>query len=530
MAFPAPIRTAQTSPAKSSAPRFRGAPGAAIFLLVAGALWGLAGNRLVFTNDEGLILDAALRMLHGQRLYQDFFGQLTPGSFWIQESIFRLLGVSFDATRLMVILDFAVQCGMVFWLAARLVGTRASLATAALFFAFQATMPALLTPQHRMDSTTLALLSIALCLEGQARLRQSWWVAGGLLVAFAAICTPATLLLGPATLLWLMLTPRLRRFAWPYAAGLAAGCITVAGTLAASGLLTGTVGQMRWLQAHYFDVNFMPYGAIIGGYRRALGSGSLLQMGIRAAALFCFVLPAVLPFAALVGWAGTFRQAEEPSADQDEIRYLLLCMSAFTLTTFPRMDNMHLAFVSPIAYALTGAWLSRRAPRLLTRSVLLFLSVWAVLFLVNAASQLRAESVNTPAGVVRVGGDAAGLRSLIRTVHPGEGLYVHPYMPVLYFLTAGRNPTRFSFLNPGMMGPAEELVALQELRARPPEWILYLPVSRAEFLRVFPHGGQLDHRFRRIEDWILTAYVPVEPTISVQGYRLYQRASGVGTN
>jgi hypothetical protein len=199
-------------------------------------------------------------------------------------------------------------------------------------------------------------------------------------------------------------------------------------------------------------------------------------------------------------------------------------MLAFTLTTFPRMDNMHLAFVAPIAYALTAAWLSRRAPRLLSRSVLLFLAVWAVLFLVNAASQLRAQSVNTPVGTVRVGGDASGLRSLIRTVHPGDGLYVHPYMPVLYFLTAGRNPTRFSFLNPGMMGAAEELAALEDLRARPPEWILYLPVSRAEFLRVFPHGGLLDHRFRSIEDWILTAYVPAEPAISVQSYRLYRRA------
>jgi len=368
-----------------------------------------------------------------------------------------------------------------------------------------------------------------LCLEGHARLRHAWWVAAGLLVALAGICTPSTLLLGPATLIWLTLTPRLRRFVWPYAAGLAAGCAAVIATLSASGLLAGTVGQMRWLQSHYFDVNFMPYGAIIGGYRSALGTGSLLQMGIRAAALFCFVLPAVLPVAALAGWATTFRRAEEQSGCRDEIRYLLLCMMAFTLTTFPRMDNMHLAFVAPVAYALTAAWLARRAPRLLSRSVFLFLTVWALLFLVNAAGQLHAQSVSTPVGIVRVGGDASALRGLIRTVHPGDGLYVHPYMPVLYFLTAGRNPTRFSFLNPGMMGAAEELAALEDLRARPPEWILYLPISRAEFLRVFPHGGRLDHRFRSIEDWIPTAYAPAEPAISIQGYRLYRRAAQWGS-
>jgi hypothetical protein len=311
MAFPTPIPAVLTSPAKPSAARLHGALAASIFLLVAGALWMLAGNRLVFTNDEGLILDAALRMLRGQRLYQDFFGPLTPGSFWIQAGIFRLLGVSFHATRLMVILDFAVQCGMFFWLAARLAGTRTGLAAAALFFAFQSATPELLTPQHRMDSTTLALVSIALCLEGQSRLRHAWWVAAGLLVALAGICTPSTLLLGPATLLWLMLTPRLRRFAWPYAAGLAAGGVAVTATLSATGLLTGTVRQMRWLQAHYFDVNFMPYGAILGGYRSVLGTGSVLQMGILAAALLCFSLPAVLPVVALAGWATTFRRTGE---------------------------------------------------------------------------------------------------------------------------------------------------------------------------------------------------------------------------
>jgi len=32
---------------------------------------------------------------------------------------------------------------------------------------------------------------------------------------------------------------------------------------------------------------------------------------------------------------------------------------------------------------------------------------------------------------------------------PGPGLLVYPYMPIHYFLTQGKNPTEFFFLQPG---------------------------------------------------------------------------------
>ena len=36
------------------------------------------------------------------------------------------------------------------------------------------------------------------------------------------------------------------------------------------------------------------------------------------------------------------------------------------------------------------------------------------------------------------------MHELLSVVRPGSGLFVYPYMPLLYFLTQAENPTRFS--------------------------------------------------------------------------------------
>src|ERR1700691_477965 len=93
------------------------------FAIFAGAfllLWLLYGNRLILgTNDEGIYLDAAERILHGQKPYVDFFGYMSPGSFWIQALAFQLFGVTLAAGRVLVILYVALECSLIYWLVER---------------------------------------------------------------------------------------------------------------------------------------------------------------------------------------------------------------------------------------------------------------------------------------------------------------------------------------------------------------------------------------------------------------------------
>ena len=63
---------------------------------------------------------------------------------------------------------------------------------------------------------------------------------------------------------------------------------------------------------------------------------------------------------------------------------------------------------------------------------------------------------------------------------------------------------------------------LASLRAQPPEWFLHMPLSREEFLRVFPSGTGESERFENLEAWLRENYAPAEdPAVNIGGYRLW---------
>src|ERR1019366_160035 len=270
------------------------------------------------------------------------------------------------------IFDFSVECAFLFWFTARRAGKTAGFAAAVLFFAFQATAPEFLLAQHRMDSTALSLVSIALCLEGQRR-RQAWyWVTAGVLTVGASVCTPSIALLAPATLGWLLADRPFRRFLIPYICGLCAGSAAFAAALVANGSILPFINHMIWLRRNYSDVNIMPYGSIIGGYGSSLGAATGMDRVVRSLALFCFALPAVLPVVALVAWSlwMLLRRVERQWAAQNGIPYLLACMVMYVGSTYPRADVAHLAFVAALPAVLTDVWIDRYAPRWLTAALL----------------------------------------------------------------------------------------------------------------------------------------------------------------
>ncbi len=137
--------------------------------------------------------------------------------------------------------------------------------------------------------------------------------------------------------------------------------------------------------------------------------------------------------------------------------------------------------------------------------------------------------VASPVGTLRVDkGQLAATQNLLAKVRPGEGLFVYPYMPIDYFLTQAKNPTRYAYLNPGMSTARDAGVALEGLEADPPEWLLYLKLSREEFLRIFPNGSNLDFRYETLEAWLEKNYQPVQnPDVTVSGYRLWRRMDPV---
>ena len=451
----------------------------------------------VLTNDEGIMLEPARRILRGERPYVDFFAYMSPGSYWIHAAALGLFGETLVAGRLPVLLGFALQCGMLYWLVARGGARWAAVVATGLYVVFQMASPDLLTPQHRWDSGTLALGAVAVLVGGGP----AWWA--GLLVAAATLCTPSMGLLAGVMAAWC--AGQGWRRAGEFVGGGLGVAIPVTGYLAVSGQFGPLVEQMRWLGRNYAEVNRVPYGHLIGGWGAVFEGSNGVDVPVRALIALGLALPALLPVAAMGLWLAKRREIDRPVA------LLLAANVVFAAVSFPRPDVMHLAFTMALPMALVAMALVRFGPPRLAAGAATVAAVSALLFLFPLMG--------------RVGkGPNARLAEVKAEVPRGSELYVHPYMPVLYFLTGTRNPTRYDYLAPGMMTAADEARVLADLQQRPPERVMYLKLKREEFLRVFPNATRLSERFPRIEEWIERNYRAGE--VSVSGYRMWHRIEG----
>ncbi len=498
---------------------------AAIFAGVGAILLALHGQRMVLTGDEGIVLEAAQRMVAGQRPYVDFFTYMSPGSYWLQAAVFRVFGLALWTGRLIVILDFSLQCALVYWLVARLSSRPAAVAALLAFAGFQISDPSLLTAQHRWDSATFALAGV--CVAVAANRSTLRWFASGALLAVAAWCTPSLVLVIPGVAGWLLIGSDRRRNLIPLAGGVGAVTLAALAALAATGSLAAFFYRMFALPQGYSALNNMSYGGIIGGYGALLeGASGLPETAVRMLLVACVALPAILPVAAILLWGALLWRNKIPAEQRPVIGLLLVAEIIFVMTTWPRQDVMHLAFVAALGYALSAGALARLIPPRAGAALAMASSLLATVFASNyVRGWTQTVPVPSPVGTLRVEADqASGLRRLVTAVHPGESLFVYPYMPIQYFLTQGKNPTPFFALGPGSTPRASELESLADLQARPPQWLLYMQLSREEFLRVFPNGTNLNYRLEKLESWMQRNYRPVEdPPISLGGYRLWRR-------
>ena len=498
-----------------------------VFVLVFGVLLWLQGNLFVASNDEGLTLESAQRLLSGQLPYVDFFGHASPGSYWLQAALFKVFGVSIWTARFGVIADVSLLMALFSWFVSRYAGRAAGLIATPVVFVFMIADPVFVTIQHRWNSCALSFLCIAMTVAGAGRPFWWWAVAGGA-AGYAVLCTPTIALVPLLTLGWLIGERPLRRHLPAFAAGLAAVGISAIAYMAATGMLTGGRyggywGHLTFMSRNYSEVNAMTYGAVIGGFGPLFSDVAGGELILRALLLLCITLPATLPVVAGAGW-GIWAWKNNGPVSRGAALYLIGCLGAYIVYSFPRGDLTHLAFFAAFTDALAIVWMVRVLPRPLLAGVAVFFGVWSLGFgVTRAMGMIKATALATPVGTVRVSEELRpDLEVLLRSTAAGQTAYVHPYNPLLYFITQTRDAASFCFLAPGMMKAAEEAAVLADLRAHPPQWAMYHKLGREEFLRVFPGGARLDHRYPQIEDWIERNYKQERKLAALSGYDLWK--------
>ena len=94
--------------------------------------------------------------------------------------------------------------------------------------------------------------------------------------------------------------------------------------------------------------------------------------------------------------------------------------------------------------------------------------------------------IKTRVGNIRASEDDARLIEQLSREVPRDKLFLLPFFSDHLLFDPGRNPTRYSYLQPGMMSDSDESAALAELIARPPDRVLYQHITEAQILNIRP--------------------------------------------
>lgn len=484
-----------------------------VFLSVCLYLGWISASRVFLgDNDEGIYMDAALRILHGQMPYKDFFTFSGPGSFFLTAASFRIFGITLAAARIPMIFDLALLTSCVCWLTWKLSGPAAALTAALAFVSFETLWNGVLV-NHRWDSSAWMTLAATLVFYALDRLNETdtdrnkstaACAAAGVAATVAVFCTPPVALAGAALGACLLFAGK--KLAAAFLAGIAAASVLGAGLLASRGALGPMIRSMGWTTANYTIANHTSYGWIIGGYRQLFHALSPGEAIVTSLVLVFITLPATLPFVSAI-WL-----SRRPPM---KIVALLTSGAALLLSSYPRWDLIHLNYVAALFYVLAASLIwNFRFRRIVAITALI---AAASCLGINARQRLSEPSRMTMLGAAH--GPASDLQTvamLQRQVRPADTLFVFPYRPIVYFLTLARNPTRYSFLQPGMFPESDVRRALEELQSEPPHWMVYMDIPDSEFLRIWPGSDPSRMHMTGIESFIHERYRRVDQSSDFQ--------------
>jgi hypothetical protein len=169
--------------------------------------------------------------------------------------------------------------------------------------------------------------------------------------------------------------------------------------------------------------------------------GTNWTIGMAAVLVIPYFFVAALP--ALVLFLGARDGVRAVSA---ELALYWLAGSALWLSELHRKDMAHLVFGSPLLAIVCVFYLQKRRNKGFSLA-LQALSVASVCLAgAGLIVALVAQPMQTRAGRVHIAGYDPVLTAIEEHVPPGGDIFIYPYPPMYYFLSATTNPTRYSLL------------------------------------------------------------------------------------
>ena len=467
----------------------------ALGVAVAAAVWAWPALQAGYEGpyDEGNTLGAAWRVAGGERLYRDVWSLHAPGTTWLLAGAFRLFGATLCVERAAKAAVLVAAAVLVFLLGRRAARPWAAAGAALLFLALPSQ-----TLSLRSRDTGLVIVLATLCAASAPGLRPKTrailtGLLAGLTVWFkqdfalaAVLASVLALALDKA----MLTSSALLRFA----AGLAAGPVSLTATLAAQGTLEEFCRQAILFPATSFALfRALPLSLRFEQLCAAMGPGISAKGVLEVAAvpiLFVGALAAALM--AGTGILAGLRREDAPLASPVPLAASLACVLLLA-APFQRADLEHLNPALALALVVLATTAAPLEPARASRARLLAgLSIGALVVLVSAPAAL------SHLRLVRAGllaGRAAGATGLVaaprwiglpadlaetasfvaRETRPDERIFVgdarHDALAygasLAYFLAGRKGATRYDNLHPGIVTarPAQEEI-VRDLEAR----------------------------------------------------------------
>jgi hypothetical protein len=518
------------------------------FVLAAGLLVLLpTHDRSVVAIDEGQLAAIADRIARGQILYRDVYTGIFPGVYHVAAWLMAVFGEDLLVLRRAQLVVNA-STALCLWRIALRVARPAWAALAPLLYLALVLFdfPGLSMLNYSPLSMLFALAALLALLRYLERGRGVDAVVSGLCLAASALVKQnfgALAVLAVATGLWLgRRDPALEgrsalRALLPFAFGGAALVLPVLLAFASTGALPAlldatlvTIGSSQ-LDAfrdplppifgpHPDDARFVFLYTPAALFNYLLRGEELLGIGIspglRGAAIRIAYGGALATLVVGVGLALVGSRVD-PTSDRGPLRAVVAFASLLFLGIFPSAIWSHLAFVAAPLLLVQVAVLDRADRALSGRSAAatwLWRVTWCGAALAAAIATARisidvrrwyAEPLGIARGSLCVAPEQRALlraatRFLEDCARPGEPVFAAPDLPVLYFLAARPNPTRFDLVIPGNVSAAEIVTALERTGTR---CVVYNPRMYPQFrpfAELFPElAGHLESVFRRVE-------------------------------
>jgi hypothetical protein len=419
----------------------------------------------VILGDEGVTCVNAWRLMTGQAPGKDFFEIIPPLSFSALSFLFRLLGPTLFASRVLAFAYGLLLLLLIALLSRRLLASPVARALPVAFL-IPFGVGSWPIPSHHwlVDVLQLgALLALLLAIES----RPVWWslLAGALSgLAVLSLQDQGLYWIASATFLLLVTAPRASRRS--LALGWFGGGAAILGA-AALWLIPGT--GLSVLLHDWIILPLTHYSASQGGlvetgagWRevfRAASGGSFRQSPVfTAVTLLSYALVFALPVLAAISLVALIRGRH---VEAPRLALLAAAGCAFAGGALHRLSIMNLVWAAggllPLVASHADAW--TRSPRAWQRrSAYGFCGgVLALCLLFGALRNVQVMrgpvyQVSAPAGVLTTlrAAEASAVQEAVdaiaRSIPPGGPMFTYGFVPLIGFLTEHPNPTRYTVM------------------------------------------------------------------------------------